>query len=152
MLHMHKGRGMLLAIVAFLATGAASGAINSRSYVPGGLVAQYDGINNAGHGAAHSDAAATWVDLTGNGNDADKAANVTWATNGWVNAADCKPMVVTSRGIAAVTATKTFTMEFSTTPSRYTSRQCFFGQYDERGFSVEHNSSSGNTRNGFLRL
>ena len=152
MLRMHKGRGMLPAVVAFLVTGAASGAINSRSYVPGGLVAQYDGINNVGHDAAHSDAAATWVDLTGNGNDAAKAANVTWAANGWVNAADCKPMVVTSRGIAAVTATKTFTMEFATTPSRYTERQCFFGQYDKRGFSVEHNSSSGNSKNGFLRL
>ena len=152
MLRMHKGRGMLPAVVAFLVTGAASGAINSRSYVPGGLVAQYDGINNVGHDAAHSDAAATWVDLTGNGNDAAKAENVTWAANGWVNAADCKPMVVTSRGIAEVTATKTFTMEFATTPSRYTSRQCFFGQYDKRGFSIEHNSSSGNTKNGFLRL
>ena len=151
MLRMHKGRGMLPAVVAFLVTGAASGAINSRSYVPGGLVAQHDGIDNAGFGS-HSDAAATWVDLTGNGNDATKAANVTWAANGWVNAADCKPMVVTSRGIAEVTATKTFTMEFATTPSRYTSRQCFFGQYNQHGFSIEHNSSSGNTKNGFLRL
>ena len=139
------------AVVAVFAAGAASAAINARSYVPGGLVAQFDGIDNAGFGQ-HSDDTATWADLTGNGNDATKAANVTWAANGWVNAADCKPMVVTSRGMAAVTATKTFTMEFATTPSRYAERQCFFGQYSQRGFSVEHNSSSSNSKNGFLRL
>ena len=150
-MHVVTRRARVLSVLAVLAAGSASGAINSRSYVPGGLAAQYDGIDNAGFGS-HSDAAATWVDLTGNGNDAAKAANVTWAANGWVNAADCKPMVVTSRGIAEVTATKTFTMEFATTPSRYAVRQCFFGQYDKRGFSIEHNSSSGNTKNGFLRL
>ena len=151
MVHMLlNGRNTLAALVV-LAASAASAAINARSYVPDGLVAQYDGIDNAGYGQ-HSDDTATWVDLTGNGNDAAKAANVTWAANGWVNAADCKPMVVTSRGMAAVTATKTFTMEFATTPSRYAERQCFFGQYDKKGFSIEHNSSSGNSKNGFFRL
>ena len=138
-------------LVAFCATAE----ITSRSYVQGGLVAQYDGINNVGHGAAHSDSAATWVDLTGHGNDATKAANVTWAANGWVNGADCYPMSVTSRGISAVTATKVFTMEFATTPSRHTSRQCFFGQYEKDkiyGFNFEHNSGSSMTKNGYFRL
>ena len=128
-------------------------AITSRSYVQSGLVAQYDGINNVGHDVAHSDSTNTWVDLTGHGNDATKAANVTWAANGWVNSADCYPMTVTSRGISAVTATKVFTMEFATTPSRHNKRQCFFGQYNSSGFSIEHNSSAaGLASTGFFRL
>ena len=151
MMHVFLNEKRLLAAVAVFATGVASAAINARSYVPGGLVAQYDGIDNVGFGQ-HSDDTATWVDLTGNGNDATKAANVTWAANGWQNAADCKPMIVASRGMAEVTATKTFTMEFATTPSRHAVRQCFFGQYDKKGFSIEQNSSSSNTKNGFLRL
>ena len=80
---------MKMRIVAAVAVGALSfstqtfAAITSRSYVQSGLVAQYDGINNAGHDAAHSDSAATWVDLTGNGNNATKAADVTCsATSG----------------------------------------------------------------------
>lgn len=144
---------LMMTIVGLLAAFGATAAITSRSYVPTGLVAQYDGINNVGHDAAHSDSATTWADLTGHGNDATKAANVTWAANGWVNDANCCPMTITSRGISSVTATKVFTMEFATTPSRHTSRQCFFGQYDAKGFSIEHNSSAGAlTQNGFFRL
>ena len=45
--------------VSVVAAGVASAAITSRSYVQGGLVAQYDGINNVGHDAAHDDSAAT---------------------------------------------------------------------------------------------
>ena len=80
-----------LATLSLVATGlclSATAAANSqviptsRSYVQQGLVAQYDGINNVGHDAAHSDSAETWADLTGHGNDATKAANVTWAANG----------------------------------------------------------------------
>ena len=148
-----RGGSAFVALVAVCNCFPASAEITSRSYVQDGLVAQYDGINNVGHDAAHSSDTSTWVDLTGHGNNATKAANVTWTDDGWVNGADCYPMSVTSRGISAVTATKVFTMEFATTPSRHTSRQCFFGQYDAKGFSVEHNSSSGAlTKNGFFRL
>ena len=55
--------------VAAVAAISASAAITSRSYVPTGLVAQYDGINNVGHDAEHDDSAATWTDLTGHGNN-----------------------------------------------------------------------------------
>ena len=48
---------------ALSASHCAEGAINSRSYVRRGLVAQYDGIDNAGFGV-HDGSAATWVDLT----------------------------------------------------------------------------------------
>ena len=132
-----------------LVVGAASAAITSRSYVQGGLVAQYDGIDNAGRGV-HDASAKVWKDLTGNGNDAIKATNVTWAANGWENGASCKPMYVGS-GLAAVTATKTFTAEFACTPSRTDTRECFFSQYNQTGVCIEHNSSSGNKSGGFLR-
>ena len=145
----------IFAVVSMMAACVASAAITSRSYVQGGLVAQYDGINNVGHGAAHSDSTATWADLTGHGNDATKAANVTWAANGWVNSEDCKPMSIASAGVAAVTATKVFTMEVATTPSRHNERQSFFGQYEKDkvyGFNFEHNSGASMTKNGYVRL
>ena len=43
-------------------------AYTSASYVQDGLIAQWDGIENAGRGV-HDANAATWVDLTGNGCD-----------------------------------------------------------------------------------
>ena len=47
----------------------ASADIPASSYVQDGLVVQFDGIENAGSGAAHDDAATTWKDLSGNGRD-----------------------------------------------------------------------------------
>ena len=55
-----------------------------RSYVQKGLVACYDGIENAGAGV-HDPNAATWVDLTGHGNDGTVDSGITWSANGWVN-------------------------------------------------------------------
>ncbi len=140
------------AIACTAMTGAmtCAAAVTSRSYVQRGLVAQYDGIDNAGYGV-HDASAKVWKDLTGNGNDAIKATNVTWAANGWENNASCNPMYVGS-GLAAVTATKTFTAEFACTPSRTDTRECFFSQYNQRGVCIEHNSSSGNKTGGFLRF
>ncbi|MBR3221356.1 MAG: hypothetical protein IKF72_03920 [Kiritimatiellae bacterium] len=131
--------------------------LSSRSYVVPGLVAQYDGINNVGHDAAHDGSATTWVDLTGNGNDATKASDVTWTENGWANAVDCYPMTVPSgngsaTSVSVTTASKVFTMQYAVKPSRHTVRQCFFGQYDRRGFSLEHNTSaSGVDKTGLTR-
>ena len=61
--------------------------LTSRSYVQKGLVACYDGIDNAGTGV-HDPTAATWADLSGNGFDGTLAANLGWATDGWTNAVD----------------------------------------------------------------
>lgn len=47
----------------------ASADIPASAYVQSGLVAQFDGIENAGSGT-HNGAATTWTDLTGNGYDA----------------------------------------------------------------------------------
>ena len=43
-----------------LTTLTASAEITSRSYVQSGLVAQYDGINNAGHDAALGTTISIW--------------------------------------------------------------------------------------------
>jgi|LFRM01.2.fsa_nt_gb hypothetical protein len=40
-------------------------AYDSSSYVQNGLVAQWDGIDNAGAGQAHNASATKWVDLKG---------------------------------------------------------------------------------------
>ena len=99
-------KGVFLA-VSVAVVGGASAAITSRSYVQGGLVAQYDGINNVGHGAAHSDSAATWVDLTGHGNNGTVDSHVTWGADGWSVNTNCKPITL-DNGISAVTATGEF--------------------------------------------
>ena len=46
----------------------AGGDISAKSYVQDGLIAMWDGIENAGWGA-HDANATTWVDLSGNGYD-----------------------------------------------------------------------------------
>ncbi|MBO7722150.1 MAG: hypothetical protein J6T01_07070, partial [Kiritimatiellae bacterium] len=55
------GAAMILGIVG----GSALGAMDSGSYVQNGLVAQWDGIDNAGTGV-HDPDATTWVELKGN--------------------------------------------------------------------------------------
>ena len=71
-------KAMITVMAVGCCAATALAALTSRSYVQDGLIAQYDGINNAGHGVAHDPNAATWVDLTGNGNDATKGSNASW--------------------------------------------------------------------------
>ena len=130
------------------AVASASAAITSRSYVPTGLVAQYDGINNAGHDAAHSNSATTWVDLTGHGNNGTVGANVVWCENGWTNGVAGKPISV-GFGLSRVTGTGTFTAQFACKPvSKSTSimeggRASFFSQYNaSRSIGIEHRGTS----------
>jgi len=129
--------------------------LNAYSYIRKGLVANFDGIDNAGTGT-HDSSATKWADLTGNGNDADKGSNASWnGTDGWTSSADGKPMVVPEGNGAATTfdgtiATKVFTLQFAAKPSRHTVRQCFFGQYAKYGVSIEHNGGN-STMDGHLR-
>ena len=123
--------------------------LDAYSCVRRGLVAHFDGIDNAGTGS-HDPAATTWTDLTGNGNTGALAANVAWAADGWVNAADCYPVSLGPGTIAPTTASKTFTAQFAVTPSRSNVRQCFFGQYASPGITIEHNT--GNVSDGSIRF
>lgn len=122
------------------------------NYVTDGLVVWYDGIDNAGVGT-HSATATTWTDLSGNNRDATLASDVGWASNGWTNNVNCYPVSLSDATGTAVTetlATRTFTIEFLSRPSRTTSRENFFGSYNTGGLGIEHNSSS--KANGQLRL
>ena len=114
----------------------------SRSYVQPGLVAQYDGIKNAGHDEVHSLTTNRWVDLTGHGNDGVVDSNVAWGEDGWSVDTNCKPVSL-GNGISAVTATGEFTLQFACTPQTgaNSGRQCFFSQYTNSvaGIGVEHN-------------
>ena len=134
----------VIACVAMAGAMTCAAAVTSRSYVQQGLVAQYDGINNAGHDAAHSDSATTWVDLTGHGNDGTVDSHVTWGNNGWSVNTNCKPITL-GNGISAVTASGEFTIQFACTPQKGQNgtggRQCFFSQYISgvNGIGIEHN-------------
>ena len=122
-----------------------AGKVNSRSYVRSGLIAQYDGIDNVGFGL-HDSNATTWNDLTGNGNNGTcaSASVFSWGDDGWSVNADCKPVTV-GPGVAAVTATGEYTLQFVCTPSRTDKRECFFSQYANtlHGFGIEHNGAAG---------
>ena len=60
--------------------GASGGGGTANLYVQDGLIAMYDGIENAGAGT-HSASATTWVDLSGNGHD--MAISGTNASSNW---------------------------------------------------------------------
>ena len=141
-----------LAVVAFVfGVAAASGhGFNARSYVQRGLVACYDGIENVGVNQHDSDSE-IWKDLTGNGHDGEVNENLLWNSNGWLNGAPGRPVTVESTGLAAVTATRRFTLEFACVPERQTERESFFSQFGTPyAFMVEHNSSA--RKNGCIRL
>ena len=111
------------------------------------MVAQYDGINNVGHDAAHSTSVTTWADLTGNGGDGTCASELSWGSDGWSVSASCYPVTVSSYNISQTLATGTFTLQFACTPNapgNTDGRQCFFGQYkgEEGDASVEQTKTN----------
>ena len=61
----------------------------AKDYVQDGLVAMWDGIENAGWGV-HDPNATTWKDLTGNGYDGESAyiSRYTWTTNSLMRKAE----------------------------------------------------------------
>ena len=101
--------------------------VNALSYIQKGLAACYDGVENAGAGV-HDPNAATWVDITGNGNNGTVASGITWAADGWVCTGGVDTPVVVGPGLAAVTGSETFTVEFAGKRAT-TGRGVLFGQY-----------------------
>ena len=127
-----------------LAVASASAEITSRSYVPTGLVAQYDGIDNAGFGT-HNPSAATWVNLTGNtALDGTVASSVVWGADSWSVSTKCNPITV-GNALSQITGTGTFTIQFACTPQTgafSSGRQCFFSQFNaSNAFGIEHNGT-----------
>ena len=129
---------------------AAPRGLTSLSYVTPGLVALYDGIDNAGYGT-HDPNATTWADLTGNGNNGTCASALSWNANSWSVSVNCK-LVTLGNGISAVTAKGEYTIQFACTPARDNVRECFFSQYsnDVNTIGIEHNASG--VTAGYLRF
>ena len=120
---------------------SATHGVTSLSYVTRGLVALYDGKDNAGFNT-HASNATTWTDLTGNGNDGTCASELSWGANGWSVSGNCKPVTL-GYGISAVTATDAYTVQFACKPTRTSTRECFFSQYigGVTGIGIEHNGA-----------
>ena len=83
-----------MATVVMSASAGTLGPLSAAHYVQDGLVLHFDGIENNGIGAAHSDSAATWKDLSTSGNDvsfslAQSGGDIGhWTPNGY-NFAGC---------------------------------------------------------------
>ena len=109
----------IVIIAAICCTDVAFAALTSRSYVQDGLVAQYDGINNVGHGVAHSDTTTTWVNLTGDTSlNGTVNAAVGWCDNGWTNlTASIQPVTVGTGLAAAIASAGRFSAQMTFTPS-----------------------------------
>ena len=108
-------------------------------YVTNGLVARYDGLDNAGPGL-HDTTSTVWKDLSDSGNDGTvDTANVTWNESGWSNDADGHP-VVTTAALGDVLKAHLFTAEMTCRPVFANRRFVFFGNYSSsssRGFDLE---------------
>ena len=126
--------------------------IRPGHYVQDGLVAQYDGIDNAGSGV-HDATVRTWADLSGNGHDGTLATAITWADNGWQNNVNGAGVDI-GTALGDTLVKRNYTLEFTLRPSRTFDRETLFGQYPNAGASeglnIEHNSSS--LKNGQVRL
>ena len=106
-----------LAVMAAFAVTEAGAAPASSSYVQRGLVAQYDGIDNAGTGS-HDSSATTWKNLAGDASlDGACDSKLSWVNgNGWTVSGDCKPVTVGS-GLASVISKTNCTSEVACNPS-----------------------------------
>lgn len=139
---MRNGRCVgVVTVLGGLFLGATVHAVDAHSYVTNGLVAAWDGIDNAGKGV-HDASSTSWKDLTGNGYDGTLASGITWTETGWTNNSKGRPVSV-SKNLWPLIGTKLFTVEVCCTPSRTGSRESFFSQYNgSKGLSIEHNSGS----------
>ena len=75
-----KTTKIAVATLAIFCAGAAMAALTSRAYVQEGLIVKYDGINNVGHGIAHSNSTNVWKDLAGSF-DLTRESGGTWGDN-----------------------------------------------------------------------
>ena len=105
-------------------------ALTAHSYVQDGLVACFDGIDNAGTGT-HDPAATTWKNLAGDASlDGACASQLSWnGSNGWTVSGDCKPVTVGS-GLAQVISQTNCTIEVACKPSFVNKRFVYFSQYN----------------------
>ena len=111
-------------------------------YATNGLVAWFDGNENAGFGQ-HSAVATSWKDLSGNGNDASvNTALVGWSDTCYTNIATSGlPVTIAPAGITPTILTTNFTVEVTTrTIDASGTRSSYFGNYNSTGLSIERAS------------
>ena len=137
---MKMGLACVVCVAACIGTVQAYG-VNAFSYIQKGLVACYDGIENAGAGV-HDPNATTWVDLTGSGDNGAMGAGMTWTDVGWTRNID-GAAITTGTRISRITGGRIFTAECAVVPSRDNARQSFFGQWSaDRSCGMEHNNGA----------
>lgn len=119
----------ILTVSALVAlSGMELAAADASVYIRRGLVAQYDGIDNAGLGQ-HDNTASVWSDLSGNGLHAAKNtnANLAWFDKGWTYLNETKvngvaPFVLPDNSpVNAAVNSKTFSVDFAVSPTEYPS-------------------------------
>ena len=144
-----SGLALAVAMLALPVVSRAETASASRAYVQRGLVAQYDGIDNAGTGS-HDASATTWKNLAGDSSlDGTCDSKLSWNANGWTVNGDCKPVTVGS-GLAAVISKTNCTIEVACNPSFVNKRFVYFSQYN--GGSSYRTVSLENAVDGKFRL
>ena len=147
-------KAMITVMAVGCCAATALAALTSRSYVQDGLIAQYDGINNVGHDLAHDPNAATWVDLTGNGNNGTVNTAVTWGEKGWVNSTtNIQPVTVGTGLAAAIASAGKFSAQMTFTPSD-NNRLYLFAQKSgtSKEFGIGRVNEDGNNAHNQIEL
>ena len=123
----------------------------SRSYVPGGLVGFWDGIDNAGTGV-HNPAASVWKDLSGYGFDGTMNGIATWANgNAMRNDADGNPCVL-PEALTSKLTWHTATWEFAFQPKTLDTTGIIFSNYRPANYGMIVSHNNGTTfKDGALR-
>lgn len=157
--------GKILVIAAFASAPAMElAAADASVYIRRGLVAQYDGIDNAGLGQ-HDNAATSWCDLSGNGLHAAKNArtDIVWFDKGWTYLNTEKvngvaPFVLPdSSPVNAAVNSKTFSVDFAVSPADYPAgnTRCYVYLANIsntfKGLALEQNGTLNPTQAGIWR-
>ncbi len=155
----------ILTVAALVAlSGMELAAADASVYIRRGLVAQYDGIDNAGLGL-HDNTASVWSDLSGNGLHAAKNANanLAWFDQGWtyLNTAlvnGVMPFVLPdSSPVNAAVNSKTFSVDFAVSPADYPAgnTRCYVYLANIsntfKGLALEQNGTLNPTQAGIWR-
>lgn len=127
-------------------------AVSAKSYVQSGLVAQFDGIENAGYGI-HDNNAANWVNLVNNNYNGIGNNVGTWGDKCWLNSSDAYAPFSIGSIISDVLDTKIFTVELVFFTTSRTTRQTLFGNFWNTGTvgGISFELNAGNASNGEAR-
>lgn len=126
--------------------------ITAKSYVRYGLVAHFDGIENAGYGI-HDNNAANWVNLVNNNYNGIGNNVGTWGEKCWLNSSNGSAPFSVGSIISDTLDTKIFTVELVFFTTARTTRQTLFGNYWNTGNigGINFELNAGTASNGAAR-